>query len=320
MQVNGLQGDVNGDFMTDLVSVNEDSVWVTLSTGGGFGPPTQWWSTPAPTNPPGVPGVAPFGARATLLGDVTGTGKAALVAVNDDRVYVMTSTGTAFNPPALWSQLGVPFFGTRATLLADIRGIGRADLVSVNDTSIWVMLSTGTGFDPPREWESGILFFGSRATLLGDVTGSGKAALVAVNNDSVYVMISTGTAFTPAQSAWSSGLFYGDRGTLLGDVNNDGKMDLVAVNNDGTVWVLVSNGTAFVPQSLPFRPWLTTMNPPPFGTRATLLGGVSPFPGADLVAVNDRDTQVMLTTTSSFNPPSNPPWLSVPFYGQHATL
>jgi hypothetical protein len=133
-------------------------------------------------------------------------------------------------------------------------------------------------------------------------------------------MISTGTAFTPAQSAWSSGLFYGDRGTLLGDVNNDGKMDLVAVNNDGTVWVLVSNGTAFVPQSLPFRPWLTTMNPPPFGTRATLLGGVSPFPGADLVAVNDRDTQVMLTTTSSFNPPSNPPWLSVPFYGQHATL
>jgi uncharacterized protein with NRDE domain len=298
--VDGLHGDVNGDGLTDLVAVNVNSVFVMLSTGSSFGPSTQWLSTSSP---------APYGTRATLLADVTGSGKADLVAVNDGNTYVMLSTGTGFSAPALWSS--TPFYGTRATLLADVTGNGRADLVAVNDNQTFVMLSTGTGFSAPALWSS-TPFYGTRATLLGDVTGDRKADLVAVNDTGSFVMPSTGTTFGPPHG-WSGTSFYGTRATLVGDVNNDGKLDLVAVN-ENSVWVMLSSGTGFGSSTQ----WLSTSSPPPYGTRATLLGSEIVPGWADLVAVNDVNTYVMASGRTSFGTPTV--WASLPFYGSRATL
>jgi hypothetical protein len=176
-----LIGDVDGDGRADLVAVGDSSdtslTTVMLSaeqppwrTAPGFLTPVYWSRDPF------------FGTRATLLGDVTGDGRADLVAVNGNDTWVMISTGSEFSAPAQWS--GERFFGTKATLLGDVTGDGRADLVAVNGNDTWVMVSSGTGFFAPREW-SGQSFFGNKATLLGDITGDGRADLVAVNVFSV---------------------------------------------------------------------------------------------------------------------------------------
>lgn len=55
-----------------------------------------------------------------------------------------------------------------------------------------------------------------------------------------------------------------------------------------------------------------------FGTKATLLGEINGGPGADLVAIDDQSTWVMLSTRSSFGPPQR--WADQAFFGTKATL
>jgi outer membrane protein assembly factor BamB len=136
---------------------------------------------------------------ATLVGDVTGDGKADAIDVFPTGTYVRASSGSSFGSPVLWS--GQPFYGSRVTLVGDVTGDGKADLVAVNDGSSWVMASSGSSFGSPVLW-SGQPFYGSRVTLVGDVTGDGKADLVAVNDGSSWVMVSSGRSFgSPA--LWS---------------------------------------------------------------------------------------------------------------------
>lgn len=61
--------------------------------------------TAGPTSfgPPHVASSEPFyGTSATLAADVNGDGKTDLVAVNSGSIWVMTSTGSGFNPPTKW--------------------------------------------------------------------------------------------------------------------------------------------------------------------------------------------------------------------------
>jgi hypothetical protein len=60
------------------------------STGGGFGPPTQWSGTPF------------YGLLATLSGDVNGDSKVDLIAINPTSVWVAMSIVPALAGPALW--------------------------------------------------------------------------------------------------------------------------------------------------------------------------------------------------------------------------
>jgi FG-GAP-like repeat len=95
----------------------------------GFSAPARWSASPF------------YGSRATLAGDVSHDGKVDLVAVNDNSVWVMTSTGTAFNAPALWSS--ALFYGSRVTLAGDLNGDGSADVIAVNGESVWALLQPG---------------------------------------------------------------------------------------------------------------------------------------------------------------------------------
>jgi len=229
-----------------------------------------------------------------------------LVAVNSGSTWVMTSNGSSFNAPALWSN--APFYGSVATLSGDLTGNGHPDLVAVNGNSVWVMLSTGSGYGSPTEW-SNANFSGAQAVLLADINGDGKADLIAVNGDSVWVMLSTGTGFA-APVEWSSTAFYGSVVTVAGDVSGDGKADLIAVNGN-SVWVMTSTGSSF---NYPAQ-W---SNVPFSGSVATLVGDVNGDGKADLIAVNDNSTVVMTSNGTAFAAPSE--WSSVPFYGSRITV
>jgi hypothetical protein len=154
--------------------------------------------------------------------------------------------------------------------------------------------------------------------LLGDIDGSGLVSLVAVNENQVFVMrrdpINGG--FKAPESWWVQGsahVPYGTMTTLLGNVTGlGGKASIVAVSGDET-WVMTPNssGTAF---GDPVR-WSAN---PFYGTRATLLADIRGIGYADLVAVNDDSTYVMLSTGASFLPPAL--WSSTSFFGTRATL
>jgi hypothetical protein len=242
----------------------------------------------------------------TLAADVSGGGKADLIAVNDTSAWVMLSTGSSFSAPTDWHE--GTFYGSRATLACDVTGDGRTDLVAVNDNSVWVMLSTGSGFSSPQLWSSGT-FYGSRATLCADVNGDHKADLIAVNDTSAWVMTSTGSSFS-APADWHEGTFYGSRTTLAASVSGGGRADLIAVN-DTSAWVMTSTGSSF---SAPADWHEGTF----YGSRATLACDVTGDGRTDLVAVNDNSVWVMLSTGSGFSSPEL--WSSGTFYGSRATL
>jgi hypothetical protein len=105
----------------------------------------------------------------TLVGDVTGDGKADLIALNNSSTWILPSTGSGFGSPTLWSNL--PFYGNMTTMAADVSGDGKVDLVAVNNGSTWVMTSTGAGFNSPAIW-SNLPFYGQWTTLAADVTWS----------------------------------------------------------------------------------------------------------------------------------------------------
>ncbi|MFI5286388.1 MAG: VCBS repeat-containing protein [Candidatus Dormiibacterota bacterium] len=84
------------------------------------------------------------------MADVSGDGKADLVAVNSGSTFVMTSTGPGFAAPTGWS--GTPFYGQQATLDGDVTGDRKADLIAINSTNAFVAPSTGTAWSAPALW------------------------------------------------------------------------------------------------------------------------------------------------------------------------
>jgi hypothetical protein len=106
-----LLGDVNGDGRADLVAWSATTVWVRLSTGSGFGAQESW----TPDEPSTF-----YGSRANLIDDITGDGKADLVAWNDASIWVRRSTGYSFAAPAKYEE-GATFWGSRANLIGDVR-------------------------------------------------------------------------------------------------------------------------------------------------------------------------------------------------------
>ena len=289
--------DVTGDGRADAVAFDGTSVWVMVanSTGNGFGPPTPWSSSLF---------YGEHDTFSTMLGDVTGDGKADAVAFDGTSAWVLVSNGSGFGPPTPWSNY--TFYGTLAsstlanpTQLADVTGDGKADAVAFDGSSVWVMASNGagTGFLPPAAW-SNSLFYGEHdtfSTMLGDVTGDGKADAVAFDGTSAWVLVSNGSGFGPPMP-WSNAPFYGTlpsstlgNPTQLGDVNGDGKADAVAFDG-GQTWVMLSTGAGFEWPTL----WSNTNFYGYQNRFSTWLGDVDGDGLADAVAFDGASTWVML--------------------------
>jgi hypothetical protein len=242
-----------------------------------------------------------------LLGDVTGDGKADLVALGCGFVGVEPSAGTSFGPYATW--LNGTFKGDcGGNLLGDVTGDGKADLVALGCGFVGVEPSSGTSFGPYATWANATFNY-PNGNFLADVNGDGKADLVGVGTSSIVVQLSTGSSFGSPQT-WYSSAFAGQFGTLVADVNGDHKADVVALNS-GSVNVLLSAGTKFVTTTNPF--WNATFN----GAKGNLIADVTGDGIADLIGLNSGAIGVGVSTTASF---AFETWSTNTFVGDVATF
>jgi hypothetical protein len=221
-------------------------------------------STAAPTLP-----APPDDQR--LTGDFNGDGKADVAVVYNDanlqtRMYVLTSTGSAFNAPVIWYDSGPNAWDWTQTkaVVGDFNGDGKSDIgilynYGSSNTGFNVMLSTGTAFTVHNWYLSGAGNWDWNASkpVAGDFNGDGKADIgvlynVGTLNTNLDVLTSTGSSFNAPQVWYASGAGNWDWNAskpVAGDFTGDGKTDVGVLYNYGSsntgFNVLISTGTAF---------------------------------------------------------------------------
>jgi hypothetical protein len=254
--------DVNGDGHADIVGCGDKATLVSLSNGSGFEDSTSWINFYGPN----AGGWYSQDTYPRLLADVTGDGKADMVAFGHRGVQVAPSLGDRFGDRTIWIEAyGVGAGGwlsqdTYPRLLADVTGDGKDDIVAFGHRGVQVAPSLGNRFGDRTIW---IDTFGVGAggwtsqnlypRLLGDVNGDGRADIVAFGQNSVIVSLSEGNRFGE-RSVWSN--FYGASASAgkwvsqernlrtLGDLNGDGRADIIGFG-DNAIYVSFSTGTAF---------------------------------------------------------------------------
>ena len=135
-------------------------------------------STFGPVEPWGEGGACHI---ACHFADVTGDGIPDFIAVDNDGIYVMRSTGNGFAPFEKWSDGSCH----KACHFADVTGDGIADFIAEDNDGIYVMPSTGTGFQVHTKWSGGSCH---KACHFADVTGDKMADFIAEDNNGIFVM------------------------------------------------------------------------------------------------------------------------------------
>jgi hypothetical protein len=132
-------GDVNGDGMDDLVGFGLDGVYVTLSTGTGFGPISKWTSSFDLSHGWTVADYV------RTVGDVDGDGMDDLVGFGLDGVYVTVSTGTGFSPISKWTSSFDLSHGWTVSqyvrTVGDMDGDGMDDLIGFGLDGVYIALA-----------------------------------------------------------------------------------------------------------------------------------------------------------------------------------
>jgi hypothetical protein len=174
-----------------------------------------------------------------LVADVDGDGLDDIVAINDNDVWVATSSGAGFNPSSRWHRAFYVGGGRGASdqfALADVDGDSRADLILTVgnlDRQVYVALSNGATFGdpyaPPVHWSSGYTPDPDGYILFGDLGKDRMADMVRISGSgSVFVRHSDGTRFGPEEQ-WSAGFCDGGAICRVADVDSDGRDDVVAM-------------------------------------------------------------------------------------------
>ncbi len=242
-----LTGDFNGDGKDDIATFTHsplNDVYVSLSSGTGFGPGLKWNDWFAAGNE--IPAV----------GDVNGDGKDDIVTFTHDvegDVYVALSTGTSFGGGQKWHEFFAP--GGETPALGDVNGDGKADLITftrgpASAADVHVALSTGTGFGPGQKWHD-LFAVDGESPRVGDVNGDGKADIVTFTcdvNADVYVALSNGTSFVGTTVKWNDFFCTAGEFPYLADVNGDRRSDIVVFTQGALndVYVGLSTGSGFL--------------------------------------------------------------------------
>jgi FG-GAP-like repeat len=259
--------DVNGDTRADIVAFSAAGVYESLATGNG--------SFMAPTFE-----LAAFGTMAggwssdntypRVLADVSGDGKADIVAFSSAGVYESLATG---NGDFMAPTFELAAFGTTAggwssddtypRRLADVNGDTRADIVAFSSAGVYESLATAGGHFAMPTFE--LAAFGTNAggwsndntypRALADVNGDHMADIVGFSSAGVYVSRATGNghfgaptfelaAFGAGAGAggWTSQDLYP---RTLADVNGDGMADIVGFGSAGVYTSLATGGGHF---------------------------------------------------------------------------
>jgi hypothetical protein len=252
--------DLTGNGMADIVAFGDAGVYVALGNGDGtfhapklvipdFGYEAGGWRVEK---------------HPRFLADVTGDGRADIVAFGDAGVYVALSNGDGtftFKPHPVLRHFGYEAGGWRVEkhprLLAGLTGNGRADIVGFGDAGVYVALSNGDGtftYHPHpvvRDfgYEAGGWRVEKHPRLLADLTGKGRADIVGFGDAGVYVALNNadGTfAYHPRPVVHDFGYEAGGWRTekhprFLADVTGNGRADIVGFGDAG-VYIALSNG------------------------------------------------------------------------------
>ncbi len=229
-------GDFNGDGFADIASAKGGTVYMKLSTGGGFvsesWPVQNIWG----------------GAGYTKVGDFNGDGLMDIASSRGSVVYMKLSTGSGF-VSEYWLAHN-SWGGSGYTWVADFNGDGLADIASAKGGTVYMKLSTGKGF-VSESWPVQGSWGGAEYTRVADFNGDGLADIASAKGGTVYMKLSTGKGFVseswPVQSAWG-----GSGYTWIADFNGDGLADIASAKG-GTVYMKISTGSGFVSESWPVK-------------------------------------------------------------------
>ena len=247
--------DVTGDGRPDVVGFSNAGVDVATGDGTTFTAPRRWLSDFGKNAGGWV-----LGKHLRTLADVTGDGRADIVAFGDAGVYVSRSTGSSFAPPTLWlREMGSSQGGWTAArhprFVVDVDRDGHLDLVGFGDAGVYVALGTGSSFAQPRLWLANFGTVHSWRTNthprhILDVNGDGRPDVVGFGDAGVYVAVNTGSSFS-APTLWSTtfgakagGWVMNRHPRTLADVTGDGLPDVVGFGNAG-VYVAANAGGRF---------------------------------------------------------------------------
>jgi hypothetical protein len=240
-----VSADVTGDGRSDLVARKSDgTLW--LYTNGG--------SNTAPYSTGSLIGTGWLEFGWFLAGDVTGDGRADIVAERPDgTIYLYANGGSNTSPYSTGSQIGSGWQQFRTVTLADVTGDGRADLVATRSDGTLLLYPNGGSNTSPYSSGSQI---GSgwqpfSWVLGGDVTGDGRADIVAAKPDGTLWLYPNGGSNTSPYSTGSqigNGWQQFDR-IMLGDVTGDSRTDVVATSPDGTLLLYTNGGSNTGPYS-----------------------------------------------------------------------
>jgi hypothetical protein len=249
-------GDLNGDGMPEIVSVNCDELnTVTIYVNNGDGT----FRTGAYYNLTGDLYQWPSEAA---IGDLNGDGNADIVVSNEDGgdlgILLGRGDGTVATGKVNYGVGGYPWY---TPLLADFNGDGLLDVVIPDDNfNIVYLQGYGDGsfeasvnYPLPNSFDQ---FAWSYSVATGDFNGDGFPDVVVGqrnNYGSTGMVVYLGTG----DGTFPPGVSYGESASLsyvtVADFNGDGKLDIAATDSlSGTVQIFLGNGDGTFSVGLPF--------------------------------------------------------------------
>jgi hypothetical protein len=207
-------GDVRGNGVTDLLTLNADTRTVGLLAGlgqGRFANPSAFLYSNTP--------------QVLVTGDFNGDGRADLAILGSGVLSIYLSRGDGTFLPPTTIDVGPDATGLS---VADINGDGRLDLLVGNRYGdVLVLLGNGDGtFQPYRRAERAM------ALAVADLSGDGHDDFVLADQGLDRVVVEYGTGQTSFSQDRANGLLSPDAVKLV-DLNGDGIPDLVVANGGG---------------------------------------------------------------------------------------